>query len=107
MNEEIATATQSFESLQTAVLNELDLTKMNVRYLHEAVIGVYPDKAIPRSIVSEMQAVLCSKDLFTVITRHGMWNYINHHLLECMVEKVVPQHGPNSFRKDCKYHSST
>ena len=93
LNEEIATLAQSFESLQTIVFNELNLTKMDVKHLREAVLGVYRNKAIPRSIMTEIQAALCSRDLFTVITRHGMWSYINHHLLECMVEKVVPQHG--------------
>ena len=99
---EITTLSHSFELLQEAVLKELNLTKSNVSQLHEAVAGVYPDKAIPKSIMTEMQAATGSHNLFAVITRHGMWNYINHHLLEYMVEKTLSQN--NHLQNEIEVH---
>ena len=102
MTTEIAALSHSFELLQDAVLKELDLTKSNVSQLCEAVAGVYPDKSIPRSVMTEMQAATGSHNLFTVITRHGTWNYINHHLLEYMVEKTLPQN--NHLQNEIEVH---
>ena len=101
---EIATLSHSFESLKTTVLKELDAMKVTVTQLREAVVSVYPKKAIPKSIMTEMQVTPCSQDLFTVITRHGMWNYINHHLLKCMVEKIVPQN--NQLQNEIEVHKA-
>ena len=105
VSKEIATLSHSFESLQTTVLKELDSMKVIVTQLREAVVSAYPDKAIPKSIMAEMQAALCSQDLFTVITRHGMWNYINHHLLEHVVKKTVPQN--NLLQKEIEIHKAS
>ena len=102
MTSEITALSHSFELLQETVLKELDLTKSNVSQLCEAVAGVYPDKAIPRSVMTEMQAATGSHNLFAVITRHGMWNYINHRLLEYMVEKTVPQN--NHLQNEIEVH---
>ena len=103
MTTESTTLSHSFELLQEAVLKELDLMKSNVSQLHEAIAGVYPDKAIPKSVMTEMQAATGSHNLFAVITRHGMWNYINHHLLEyIMVEKTVPQN--NHLQNEIEVH---
>ena len=99
---EITALSHSFELLQEAVLKELDLTKSNVSQLREAVAGVYPGKAIPKSVMTEMQAATGSHNLFAVITRHGMWNYINHRLLEYMVEKTVPQN--NHLQNEIEVH---
>ena len=104
VSRDIATLSHSFESLKTTVLKELDSMKVTVTQLCEAVVSAYPDKAIPKSIMAEMQAALCSQDLFTVITRHGMWNYINHHLLKCMVEKTVPQN--NQLQNEIEVHKA-
>ena len=102
MSREIVTLAQSFESLQAAVIKELDSATVKVPQLHKAVVSMYPDKAIPKSITVEMQAALCTRDLFTVIKRHGMWNYINYHLLECVVERLVPQN--DQLRKQFAVH---
>ena len=101
VNEEIVTLAQSFESLKTSVLKELDSMNVTVQQLHEVVAGVYPDNAIPKPMMVEIEAASSHHDFFTVITRHGMWNYINHHLLECIVEGVPRE---NQLRKELAQH---
>ena len=105
MSKEIASLSHSFESLQTTVLKELDSMKVTVSQLCEAVVGAYPERAIPKSIMAELQAALSSQDLFTVITRHSMWNYVNHHLLEHVVKKTVPQN--NVLQREIEIHKAS
>ena len=98
MNAEIATLAQSFESLKSSVLKELNAMNVTVKQLHEVVVAVYPDGAIPKELMGEMEAASSSQDFFAVITRHGMWNCINHHLLE----SIVPQ--DNQLQKELEQH---
>ena len=75
---------------------------ITVQQLHEMVAGVYPDNAIPKPMMVQIEAASSHHDFFTVITRRGMWNYINHHLLECIVEKAVPR--DNQLQKQLAQH---
>ena len=98
MNAEITTLAQSFESLKTSVVKELNALNITVKRLHEVVVGVYPDGAIPKKLIMEMEAASSSHDFFAIITRHGMWNCINYHLLE----SIVPR--DNQLQKKLEQH---
>ena len=102
MNTEIATLAQSFESLKSSVLKELNTVNVTVKRLHEVVVGMYPDGAIPQKIMVKMEAASSSQNFFAIITRHGMWNCINHHLLESVGKKAVPQE--NQLQKELERH---
>ena len=102
MNEGIATLAQSFESLKSSLLKELNALNVTVKQLHKVLVAVYPDSAIPKKLMVEMEAASSSQDFFAIITRHGMWNCINHHLLESIVEKAVPQ--DNQLQKELEQH---
>ena len=71
---------------------------VTVKQLHEVVVGVYPDGAIPKKLMMEMEAASSSHDFFAIITRHGMWNCINYHLLE----SIVPR--DNQLQKKLEQH---
>ena len=105
MNAMITTLVQSFESLKSSVLKELNAVNVTVQRLHEVVVGVYPDGAVPKKLMVEMKAASSSQDFFAIITRHGMWNCINHHLLESVVENAVPRE--NQLQKRLKQHKGS
>ena len=98
VNEDITTLAQSFESLKSSVVKELNAVNVTVKGLHEVVVGVYPDGAIPKKLMMEMEAASSSHDFFAIITRHGMWNCINYHLLE----SIVPR--DNQLQKKLEQH---
>ena len=102
MNEGITTLAQSFESLKSSVVKELNAVNVTVKRLHEVVVGVYPDGVIPKELLIEMEVASSSQDFFAIVTRHGMWNCINYHLLEGIVEKAVSQ--DNQLQKELEQH---
>ena len=102
VNEGIATLAQSFESLKSSVVKELNAVNVTVKRLHEVVVGVYPDGAVPKQLMMEMEAASSSQDFFAIITRHVMWNCISYHLLESVVGKAVSR--DNQLQKELEQH---
>ena len=100
----MTTLAQSFHALKMSVSKQLDSMNTPVKELHEVVVSLYPYAAIPKSLMARLEGAANCQDYFTIITIHGMWNYINHHLLECIVEKLIPR--DNDMRKAIALHGS-
>ena len=94
VNVEIAMLAQSFESLKTSASRKENL---KTKQIHKYLIRLYPDNAIPKPVAVELESAHSSLDYFSILTRHGMWSYINHHLLEIIIKEMVPR--DNELRK--------
>ena len=90
VNVEIAMLAQSFESLKTSASRKLDSENLKTKQICKYLTRVYPDNAIPKPVAVELESAHSSLDYFSILTRYGMWSYINHHLLEMIIEEMVP-----------------
>lgn len=90
MREDLSALSQLYESVQTSVSKKIDAICMNKTKLHHFLIEIYPPNTIPNPIIDEMEAASSTKSLFCILTRCGMWSYVNYHLLECIVNEYIP-----------------
>ena len=90
MQVEISTLVQSFQSAQSSVAKKIQGTSIDLKKMHHFLIGLYPPYAIPNPMVEEMEAAPTTQSLFSILTRRGMWNYMNYHLLACIVDHYMP-----------------
>ena len=97
VNVEIAMLAQSFESLKTSASQKLEFENLKTKQIHKYLIRLYPDNAIPKPVAVELESAHSSLDYFSILTRYGMWSYINHHLLKMIIEEMVPR--DNELRK--------
>ena len=90
MQEELSALSQFYESVQTSVSRKIDAVCTNKTKLHHFLIQIYPPNTIPNPIIDEIKAASNTQNLFRILTQHGMWSYVNYHLLECIVSEYIP-----------------
>ena len=52
-------------------------------------------------MAEEMEAAPDTQSIFSILTRHGMWSYINYHLLEKIVDEYMPHDDEQQKQLKC------
>ena len=104
VDDEMIALAQSFHTLKLSVSKQIDAMNVTIKKLHKVVVSLYPHAAIPNPMMAKLEGALNCQEYFTIITKHGMWSYINYHLLQCLVERLVPQ--DSGMTKEIAMHGS-
>jgi len=62
---------------------------------------LFPQNSIPNPVAEEMEAAPDTQSLFSIFTRHGMWNYMNYHLLKSFVDEFMPHDDEQQKQLKC------
>ena len=101
VQKEMSSLTQSFQSVQSSAAKKIDAASIDLTKLVHFLISLFPRNSIPNPVAEKMEAAPDTQSLFSILTRHGMWSYINYHLLKSFVDEYMPHDDEQQKQLKC------
>ena len=97
----MSSLSQSFQSVQSSAAKKINVASIDLTKLVHFLISLYPRNSIPNPMAEEMEAAPDTQSLFGILTRHGMWSYVNYHLLEGIMNEYMSHDDEQHKQMKC------
>ena len=79
----------------------MDDVSIDLKKLCHFLISLYPRNSIPNPLAEELEAASTTQSLFNILTNHGLWTFMNYHLLKIFMDEYMPHDDEQQKQMKC------